>query len=317
MLKTNRIQTISIVTLASLLVCSFLIEAVTESPEAIKLRQQRNSLFKTRNSLNQQQPQSESQPKKQQLNSRSTNKVNERSTANGEQVSGPSSSSSSAAARSIESFTERDELPADFYELPAEQLDLGMNATGRAPIPILNVAVLQYGQVIDNSVTVHPGTPLEMVIYLDDKSAKVYGLLASYLKVQDDTPRQREEVIVSNGCSIDTYIFGNFEHNPDDQSLRAKFRAFKFPESNFVRFVGTVNVCIKQCSKVNCSGNRRRRAINSPPSLSSSLSSENKKANDERLVMTVSTTLRIADPSTSFGQHDTDRRHARLIRQVV
>lgn len=151
-----------------------------------------------------------------------------------------------------------DELPADFYEMPPEQLDLGMNATGRAPVPILNVAVLQNGQMIDSAINVHPGTPLEMVIFLDDKSAKVYGLLASYLKVQDDTFRQREEVIILNGCSIDTYIFGNFELNPEDQSLRAKFRAFKFPDSNFVRFVGTVNVCIKQCAKVNCGGNRKK-----------------------------------------------------------
>lgn len=177
-----------------------------------------------------------------------------------------------------------DELPADFYEMPPEQLDLGMNATGRAPVPILNVAVLQNGQVIDSAINVHPGTPLEMVIYLDDKSAKVYGLLASYLKVQDDTFRQREEVIISNGCSIDTYIFGNFELNPEDKSLRAKFRAFKFPDSSFVRFVGTVNVCIKQCAEVKCGGGKRKKRA----------SHSNK---DDRLVLTVSTVLRISNPA--------------------
>lgn len=176
-----------------------------------------------------------------------------------------------------------DELPADFYEMPPEQLDLGMNATGRAPVPILNVAVLQNGQMIDKEINVHPGTPLEMVIYLDDKSAKVYGLLASYLKVQDDTLRQREEVIILNGCSIDTYIFENFEPNAEDQSLRAKFRAFKFPDSNFVRFVGTVNVCIKQCAKVNCNGGRKKRASQS-------------NSKDDRMVLTVSTVLKISNP---------------------
>lgn len=194
------------------------------------------------------------------------------------------SSSNSISSGRLE-FVE-DELPADFYEMPPEQLDLGMNATGRAPVPILNVAVLQNGQMIDRAINVHPGTPLEMVIYLDDKSAKVYGLLASYLKVQDDTFRQREEVIILNGCSIDTYIFGNFEPNPEDQSLRAKFRAFKFPDSNFVRFVGTVNVCIKQCAKVNCSGGRKKRASHS----------DNKQDRDRLVSMTVSTVLRISNP---------------------
>ena len=205
------------------------------------------------------------------------------------------STSSSGSSANIKNSTQpsgrvadfvEDELPPDFYEMPAERLDLGMNATGRAPTPILNVAVLQNGQVIDNEITVHPGTPLEMVMYLDDKSAKVYGLLASYLKVQDDTYRQREEVLISNGCSIDSYIFGNFEHNPEDQSLRAKFRAFKFPESNFVRFIGTVNVCIKQCPRVNCNGgggNRRKRRA----------ASINGNDNGRLVQLTVSTVLRI------------------------
>lgn len=178
-----------------------------------------------------------------------------------------------------------DELPADFYEMPPEQLDLGMNATGRAPVPVLNVAVLQNGQMIDSAINVHPGTPLEMVIYLDDKSAKVYGLLATYLKVQDDTFRQREEVIINNACSIDTYIFGNFENNPEDQSLRAKFRAFKFPDSNYVRFVGTVNVCIKQCPKVDCQGKRKRRSTQSSSS---------------NISLTVSTVLKIGNPSSEL-----------------
>lgn len=212
---------------------------------------------------------------------------------NGKSARAGSTSQSNLATRSIATnassrlnsaaeFVE-DELPADFYEMPPEQLDLGMNATGRAPVPILNVAVLQNGQMIDSAINVHPGTPLEMIIYLDDKSAKVYGLLASFLKVQDDTFRQREEVIILNGCSLDTYIFGNFEPDPEDQSLRAKFRAFKFPDSNFVRFVGTVNVCIKQCAKVNCNGKRRKRGVNQVGGGA-----------DDRLVsLTVSTVLRI------------------------
>uniref|UniRef100_A0A6G1SHJ0 ZP domain-containing protein n=1 Tax=Aceria tosichella TaxID=561515 RepID=A0A6G1SHJ0_9ACAR len=220
----------------------------------------------------------------------STSNLRERAATTSSSNRNSSNSSPNERFReSSPSFAE-DELPPDFYEMPPEQLDLGMNATGRAPVPILSVAVLQNGQLIDNAITVHPGTPLEMVIYLDDKSAKVYGLLASFLKVQDDTYRQREEVIITNGCSIDTYIFGNFEHNPDDQSLRAKFRAFKFPDSNFVRFIGTVNVCIKQCAKVNCSGggaaSRRKRA-----------SGGGEDARDRLVQLTVSTVLKIGNSS--------------------
>lgn len=231
---------------------------------------------------------SNTQQAEQKAKSNETKPINsnlkERSVLNNNNNNNNSSSFASGRLEFVE-----DELPADFYEMPPEQLDLGMNATGRAPVPILNVAVLQDGQMIDSAINVHPGTPLEMVIYLDDKAAKVYGLLASYLKVQDDTFRQREEVIISNGCSIDTYIFGNFEHNPEDQSLRAKFRAFKFPDSNFVRFVGTVNVCIKQCAKVNCNGLRRKRASHHQHQQQSI-----NKNKDDRLVLTVSTVLRIS-----------------------
>lgn len=122
-----------------------------------------------------------------------------------------------------------------------------------------------------------------MIIYLDDESKAVYGLLASFLKVTDSTQAQlraagtsatsspiKEEAIVLNGCSIDPYIFGNFETTDGGDSVAAKFRAFKFPESNYVMFVGTVNVCLDQCIGVPCGGDivafgRRRRRKRSVP----------------------------------------------------
>lgn len=135
---------------------------------------------------------------------------------------------------------------------------------------------------MNTSLNVAPGTPLEMIIYLDEESAAVYGLLASFLKVTDSTQAQlrapvtssppKEEVIVLNGCSIDPYIFGNFETTDGGDSVAAKFRAFKFPESNYVMFVGTVNVCLGECSGVPCGGEtvafgrrRRRRRRRSVP----------------------------------------------------
>lgn len=49
----------------------------------------------------------------------------------------------------------------------------------------------------------------------------------------------------------------------------AKFRAFKFPDSSFVQFRGTVNVCLDKCKGIECSngqvgfGRRRREISNS------------------------------------------------------
>ena len=48
---------------------------------------------------------------------------------------------------------------------------------------------------------------------------------------------------------MDPYLFQNFLTEDGDQ-LEATFKAFKFPESNFVLFKGTVNVCLDRCTGV-------------------------------------------------------------------
>ncbi len=50
-------------------------------------------------------------------------------------------------------------------------------------------------------------------------------------------------------CTVDPYLFENFL-TEDGDLLRAKFKAFKFPESNFVLFRGVVNVCLDKCQGV-------------------------------------------------------------------
>lgn len=64
---------------------------------------------------------------------------------------------------------------------------------------------------------------------------------------------------------MDPFLFDNF-NTVDGDFLTAKFRAFKFPESTFVQFRGTVNVCLDNCKGVQCSNGkigygRKRRSI--------------------------------------------------------
>ena len=49
---------------------------------------------------------------------------------------------------------------------------------------------------------------------------------------------------------MDPYLFQNFLTEDDGDNLRAEFKAFKFPASNFVLFKGTVNVCLDKCKGV-------------------------------------------------------------------
>lgn len=91
------------------------------------------------------------------------------------------------------------ELPENFTESSEELIDYSGNVTAQAPLPLLNIAVKQNGQFVDTALNVSPGTPLEMIIYLDEVSANVYGLLTSFLRVTDNTPRKQEEIIILNG----------------------------------------------------------------------------------------------------------------------
>lgn len=67
-------------------------------------------------------------------------------------------------------------------------------------------------------------------------------------------------------CSVDPYLFENFV-TEDGDFLVAKFRAFKFPDTSYVQFRGTVNVCLDRCRGVECSngqvgyGKRRKREV--------------------------------------------------------
>jgi hypothetical protein len=51
--------------------------------------------------------------------------------------------------------------------------------------------------LIDDDLTVKPGTPLEMNIGLDRRSADIYGVMVSNMEVTDT--RDQEEILILNG----------------------------------------------------------------------------------------------------------------------
>ncbi|KOB71922.1 Quasimodo-like protein [Operophtera brumata] len=82
------------------------------------------------------------------------------------------------------------------------------------------------------------------LIFLNEKSAPVYGLLVNYMHATDTGSQQ--ETMILNGYSF------NFITS-DGDVLTGKFRAFKFPDSTYVQFKGTVTVCLDKCQGVQCS----------------------------------------------------------------
>jgi hypothetical protein len=60
-----------------------------------------------------------------------------------------------------------------------------------------NFQFLLKGVLIDDELTVRPGTPLSMEINLDSNSKDIYGLMVSNMEVTDT--QQQEEVLILNG----------------------------------------------------------------------------------------------------------------------
>uniref|UniRef100_A0A182PFH4 ZP domain-containing protein n=1 Tax=Anopheles epiroticus TaxID=199890 RepID=A0A182PFH4_9DIPT len=162
-------------------------------------------------------------------------------------------------------IVKRDVLPAGFQE--PEDLEITTSITENAPEPSLGIAIRQGDKLVSGDLNVSPGAHLQMEIFLDNRSAPIYGLGVNYMLVTDT--KYQEETIIFNGCSVDPYLFENF-NTVDGDLLAAKFRAFKFPESTYVQFRGTVNVCVDRCKGVICSNGqtafgRRKREISATP----------------------------------------------------
>ncbi|XP_053621263.1 uncharacterized protein qsm [Plodia interpunctella] len=166
-------------------------------------------------------------------------------------------------AHKLRALTRRavEPFPLDFNEPDA--INITRYQEGMAPDPVIGAVVKENGRPVSGEISVSPGTPLAMEIFLNEESAKVYGLLVSYMHVTD-TGKQQETIIL-NGCSVDPYLFDNFV-TTDGDLLSAKFRAFKFPDTSYVQFKGTVSVCLDKCQGVQCTNGatgygRRRRAV--------------------------------------------------------
>lgn len=76
-------------------------------------------------------------------------------------------------------------------------IEITSEITARAPVPELTIGVKQAGFLIGDELTVQPGTPLDMEIYLDDASKDVYGVMVSAMEVTDT--KTQSEVLVLNG----------------------------------------------------------------------------------------------------------------------
>ncbi|XP_064459913.1 uncharacterized protein LOC135370150 isoform X1 [Ornithodoros turicata] len=85
---------------------------------------------------------------------------------------------------------------------------------------------------------------------------EIYGGFARgcIAKTMDNEEETQYEVTDANGCATDRTIFDNWEYDPENKVLMARFNAFKFPSSNNLRFQCNIRVCFGSCPPVHCDG---------------------------------------------------------------
>ncbi|KAK9513085.1 hypothetical protein O3M35_001355 [Rhynocoris fuscipes] len=133
--------------------------------------------------------------------------------------------------------------------------------TGPPPTCLMRI-VTNSGQEI-NSAEIGDN----LMLQVDVQPSSIYGGFARscVAKTMEDSGENEYIVTDENGCATDPSIFGEWDYNPDTQSLLASFNAFKFPSSDNIRFQCNIRVCFGKCQPVNCRGfnayGRRRREI--------------------------------------------------------
>eukprot|EP00095_Tigriopus_kingsejongensis_P012598 maker-scaffold642_size120736-snap-gene-0.27 protein:Tk12598 transcript:maker-scaffold642_size120736-snap-gene-0.27-mRNA-1 annotation:"GH13743" len=106
----------------------------------------------------------------------------------------------------------------------------------------------------------------KLMLKVEVSPGEIYGGFARncIARTVDETNEETVYTVTDdNGCATDPSIFKDWEYNRDKGYLSAVFDAFKFPNSNTIKFKCNIRVCFGQCQPQNCAGRnafgRRRR----------------------------------------------------------
>lgn len=117
------------------------------------------------------------------------------------------------------------------------------------------------------------------VFFFFSPTIAIYGGFARscVAKTMENSVENEYTVTDENGCATEPNIFGEWDYVPETNSLLATFNAFKFPQSDNIRFQCNIRVCFGRCQPVNCRGynafgkRRRRREIGDNNSTATSV----------------------------------------------
>lgn len=78
----------------------------------------------------------------------------------------------------------------------------------------------------------------------------VFGFVLKGLKAIDPINNASELVLLENGCPLSPYLVSDPYRNGN--SVQVDFKAFKYSQSDFVRFVAVVGACDSNCQPIRC-----------------------------------------------------------------
>ena len=96
-----------------------------------------------------------------------------------------------------------------------------------------------------------------LVLQVQVTPGEIYGGFARNCiarTVDDDNDETVYTVTDENGCATDPEIFREWRYDRQRGFLTAIFDAFKFPDSNTIKFKCNIRVCFGQCQPQNCGG---------------------------------------------------------------
>ena len=116
-----------------------------------------------------------------------------------------------------------------------------VNATAPSPGVLLRITD-EIGADIDDT---RLGDDLFLRIEMDQESIFATNLLA----ISGDN-NERIQLLDERGCPTDPVIFPGLQKVPGTRDLQGKFEAFKFSDTQVVRFQVNVQFCVDECNAV-------------------------------------------------------------------
>ena len=98
------------------------------------------------------------------------------------------------------------------------------------------------------------GDPLEFKLETQDGENLLRDIFATNVIAKDPYSERVVELIDSDGCPLDPYVFPALGLSRANDGLETGFNAFKIPESNFLVFEATVRSCRSGCRPAVCDG---------------------------------------------------------------